>query len=351
MTCLANTFPSAPLHAEDKSIVSLVRAKVVKIESGTPEAGIPATLEISVVYSGDRKLAGKTFTDVYRQQDANGVSASSPFELGEEGVWTLKQTEKGLLPSYDWSMPFAYRSRKADWRHTEIVALAETIGKCDTAKPEERENLLRALVKDRTPEVSAWAVHAIGDSKTATARVYLDSLAQKIPPDFPIASQVALDEVLTKTKESDWTKSKVRSTLLESCVSGKPDEYHMNLILRRFDMADQLDQLSNKTAIELTRRAAENKEWARRFRLFAVEQVGRIAGRGVNDEPAYTWLFEQVRNNADVEFRRVAAGTLAGYIVIYPGRLKSIEEQLQIEMDKDVIKSLQEAVKKGKSRK
>jgi hypothetical protein len=134
-------------------------------------------------------------------------------------------------------------------------------------------------------------------------------------------------------------------------VKGKPDEYHMNLILRRLDMADQLDELSNKAAIELTRRAAENKEWPRKYRLYAVEQVGRIAGRGVNDEAAYVWLFGQVQKGSDAEFRRTAAGTIAGYITIYPARLKAIEEHLRTETDKDVIKSLQKAVKKGKERK
>jgi hypothetical protein len=116
-------------------------------------------------------------------------------------------------------------------------------------------------------------------------------------------------------------------------------------------MADQLDQLSNKKALELTRIAADNMEWSQDFRRLAISQVGRIASRGVNDESTYVWLFDLVRNSKDVEYRRAAAGTLATFITVYPARLKAFEEHLKSETDKEVIKSLQLAVKKGNERK
>jgi hypothetical protein len=325
---------------------------VATVAAGNASDGVKVTVTIVHVYVGEKKLVGSTFTDVYITEDLRGKSASIPFTNDEEGIWTIAQSPNGISPYFDERMPFSHRSRKSDnRRHEQIITLAEAIEKTEQSKPDDRIPLLLELILDKTPEVSAWAVHTLGNSQKAAAQEYFEKLSKQIPPNLPIASQVALDEVLSKNKEYEWMKSKVRSALLESWVKGKTDEYHMTLILRRFDMADQLGELSNRSAIALTRMAAENKEWTRDFRIYAIRQVGRIADRGVDDESTYIWLFEQIQKNTDGEFRRAAAGTLARFIAIYPARLKAIEKHLEAETDKDVIRSLHDAVKKGQDRK
>jgi hypothetical protein len=244
-------------------------------------------------------------------------------------------------------MPFQYRCRKSDNpRYAQVVALAEAIETYSRAKPDEQFSTLRALVKDRTPEVSSWSIRTLGDSNGDTARNLLAGLAAK--PDLPLAGQVALDEVQSKKLGEDWLGSEARGKILKSWVTGKADEYDAQLILSRIDMADQTEELPNKQAGEFTRIAAGNKDWPWAARRNAIFFVGLIARRGVDDGPAYDWLFALVRTDRDIEVRRAAAYTIRNHIQLYPSRLKAVEEFLATEPDKEIGEALREAVRKEK---
>ena len=343
--------PAPTLSADEKPAPSLVRGVVKSVGEKMPN-GVPATLEIVHVYSGAIDLRGKTFHDWQSAVSATGGSASAPFKVGEEGIWILKGFKNELGPATDPLLPFQYRCRKTEnQRYTQIIALAEAIEKAEKSKPDSRISLLRDMVKDRTPEISAWAVRALAASGLMEAWEFLDRLAEIPNPDLPLAGQIALDEVLAQRKQDEWLKSKVRAALLRSWVDGKADDYHALLVLQRIDMTAQFGELPNKVAVELARVAAENKDWSKVARLDAFYRVGLIASRGLDDEPAYNWLLEHIRTNRDPDLRRAAAHALAGGIKLYPARVKAVEEQLRTETDKEISRALREAIKAATERK
>ena len=123
-------------------------------------------------------------------------------------------------------------------------------------------------------------------------------------------AQIALDEVLCAKERADWFSAPERTTLLKSWVTGKADEYHARAVLSRFYSSAQADELCREKAIELNQVAALNKDWRNEDRRMAVNSVGSHARRMVDHQVAYEWLFDQMRNNPDLDTRRVAANVV-----------------------------------------
>ena len=343
-------------YAADKPVISLVRARVKSIGDIKPDRSMTATLEIEHVYAGDKGLKGKAFHDYYDTRDGSfgGDLVLTPFQVGHEGIWTLQwvdftinKSDPKLYPTRDELMPFGSRYRKAEVRrprYAQVVALAEAVEAVETAEPADRVPKLRELLKDRTPEVSAWAVRKLAAIEGDAARKVLDELASKPDLDLPMATQVSLDEVLGISREKAWYKSKIRRAMLESWVAGKPDVYHAGLILTRFHFAAQGAE-PQTYYVELLQAAVGNAHWPLVARLRALEQVGTTAGlgRGTYDESTYEWLLAYLKGDGDVAFRRAAASGLYG-MRLNPAHIEALDAQRVLETDKVVVSTLKYAI-------
>ncbi len=337
--------------AAEKPVISLVRAKVIAVGKSMSSGDVGATMRVTDVYAGDKGLKGKTFEDHYNLGPVSlSIAARVEMKVNDVGLWSLNQTATGLFTHHDRLMPFQHRSLKSDPdenRYDQYIVLAGEIETVDRAKPEDRTNMLRGLLTHRTPEVSAWAVRKLGATDTAAARKVLDDLADE--PDLvqPIAGQIALDQVLVKSKKKLWYETKVRKALLRSWVEGKLNDYDANLVMQQIDIASQSSELPYKFYVELAQAAADNNNWSRNARLDAIYRVGRIAGWSTYEESTYTWIFEIVQNNKDIAFRRTAAVAIY-HMKLNPIHIKAVEAHLTTEPDKEIVQTLQAAIQAAK---
>ncbi len=349
--CFA-VFDSAPVSsAAEQPVVSLVRAKVIAVGKSMSSGDVSATMRVTDVYAGDRGLKGMTFEDHYNLGPVSAsIAARVEMKVGDVGLWSLNQTASGLFTRHDNLLPFRHRSLKSDPddnRYDQHIIMAGEIEKIDKAKPDDRVPMLRGLLTHRTPEVSAWAVRKLGATDTDAARKVLDDLADE--PDLvqPIAGQIALDQILVKSKQKIWYETKVRKALLQTWVEGKLNDYDAYLVMQRIDSASQSGELPQKHFVELAQAAAANADWPRAARLDAIYRVGLIAGRSTYEESTYTWLFDHVRNNKDVACRRTAAIAMY-HMTLNPIHIKAVETHLTTEPDKEIVQTLRAAIKEAK---
>lgn len=337
--------------AAEKPVISLVSAKVIAVDKRMTSGDVGATMQVTDVYAGDRGLKGMTFEDHYNLGPVSiSIAARVEMKVNDVGLWSLNQTATGLFTHHDRLMPFRHRSLKSDPddnRYDQHMIMAGEIEKVVVAKPDVLVPMLRGLLTHRTPEVSAWAVRKLGATDTDAARKVLDDLADE--PDLvqPIAGQIALDQVLVKSKKKIWYETKVRKALLRTWVEGKLNDYDANLVMQQIHSASQSFELPQNFYVELARAAADNTNWSQVTRLDAIYFVGLIAGRSTYEESTYTWLFETVQNNKDIAFRRAAAGAMYN-MTLNPIHIQAVEAHLTTEPNKGIVQTLQAAIKEAK---
>lgn len=358
--------------AAEVPVACLVRAKVTSV-SEEKRGLIIAKLEITRVYSGPAELAGKTFGDEARPNgDFHGLAASTPFKVDEEGIWILWETKKDgvqVAKTFGaWGQwPLNARSRKGDLRHAELELMAEAVEKVEKEKPEKRLLLLRELACDKTYEVAYWAMTAIGRLDTSDAKKYLEELAMKHDLRLSVAAQIALDQLLCKKQQSDWSDSKPRAEMLRAWATGKHSWYDAAHISSRISNAHQGREIADRFVVEWIRTAADNKDWSAaprrdeliwdgqdwsfRSRQGLIRMMGNAFQFSASDEARFAaidWVYDQMRTNDTIELRRAAAETLS-QLPLYPKRLKAIEEHLTTEKDDKVAEALRAAIKKAKA--
>jgi hypothetical protein len=343
----------APAAAEDpKPVPALVRGRVTAVGERQQSGAVIATIEVVYVYAGPATILKGTFQDTQRGEgDYNGRAARSPFTVGEEGLWSIREVKGRLQIDSPGAWPIRYRSRKADNpRHPQAVLVAEVIEKVAAAKLDDRFAILKPLLRNETTEVAAWAMKALGRSEGAAERDYIAGQCQKPDTSLPITVQIALDEVLVERKGTVWQASKPREALLVSWVDGKRGDDEAGQILSRVYMAYQGYALSAKAATELHIAAATNAGYSRASRQRAIGYLGSTARLRGEDEAAFDWLLEFARRGIEIELRRGAAETLRDYFALTPKREKRVEELLRTETDNAVRTALEQALKKAKER-
>lgn len=352
--CVLAFLPVAPVVAEEKPPVALVRARVKSVTSKNEGKSSTAVLEVVHVYAGPAEWKNRTFVDAQQAQSANGFEAISPFAVDEEGLWVLRVGEKELWVAGGDSLLFTGRSRKGDTaRHAEHLKMAEAVEKAEQERPEKRLALLREFAADKTPEVASWAMTAVGRLDTADSRKYLDELAETPDPKLSVVAQIALDEGLCQRPDGDWPNSKPRTALLREWVKATQTEEVAGRVQSRIDLAHQKKELGDKLAVELLATAAANKDWPKNARRYALQQLWMTAERAASDDArtaAWECVFGHMQTNDDPDLRRSAANVLALF-TLYPARRKAVEDHLATEKDEKVAASLRAAVKKAKEMK
>ena len=348
------TLSNSIFAADDKPTCYLVRGVVKSVEENPSRTVGTAVVEVVHVYSGPAELSRRTFADRYlREIDFRGTSARVAFEVGEEGIWVLKE-RKGKLqlsPQPEWGL--GLRSRKVEnrERHAAVVRLAESIEAFGKLKAEGRVPALKTHMKELIPEVACWAMRELAQSSDVDARTYLADLAGKPDRTLSLPVQITLDESLSKSNGAEWHLAKQRLDLLRAWANGKASDSEALGIIQRFDIAVQGDQLPGKFAIEFTTTAAENKAWSKESRRNAIHALVWLVNHGVDDEKIFEWYLAYLKGDAEVELRRFAAGCLAYRVRLSPVRWKQIEEYVPKETDKEIKAALEAAVKKAKAMK
>lgn len=334
--------------AGDPANTSLVRAKVKSVGEVTKNSSV-ATLEVVHVYAGEPRLVGQMFRDTQAFEHSAGYPATARFEVDEEGIWSLLEESKGLLPRDVPAMPFRIRSRKADnSRHAQAIALAEAVEKYSQAKPDARSAMLQSLALDETPEVSAWAVRSIPSSTTSDTEVgkILDGLLNE--ERLPRLGQIALDEILCERKGKEWQTAETRLKRLRSWVAEKADEFDATASIRRIDLAAQKRQLKDETAVELAQVAARNSKLTTDVRREAMNLIGRIAKATLDYSAPFTFLAAQVEKADEKELRWAAALNIRNFIPLDAEKVKRVQQLADQVTDPDVTTVLKEALAKTK---
>ena len=183
----------------------------------------------------------------------------SPFEVNEEGIWTICKAKPVDGGAPYWIVCGRIRKKETP-RYEQWEEVVEAMEQLNAEKPEKRLPFLRERLNHKTTEVACWAMGAISALETPDATEYLDALAAKPDPKLPVQVQIALDRVLCKRMEGEWADSKPRADMLRAWVQGKPAEYDSGAILSRLYNAHQDRKLSDKLSVELGRTAGENKD-------------------------------------------------------------------------------------------
>jgi len=345
------TLSNALFAADEKPPCYLVRGVIKSVKENSYGTGGTAVVEIAHVYSGPAELSKQTFSDGYRRvSDFRGTSARVAFEVGEEGIWVLKERNGKLQLSSqpDWGLGFRSRKVENRERYAAVMRLAESIESLGKLKTDARVPALKTHMKELTPEVACWAMRALAQSSDVDARKYLAELTERPDRTLSLPVQITLDESLSKSHGAEWYLAKQRFDLLRGWANGKASDSDAGRIIHRFDIAVQRDQLPGKFAIEFTTTAAENKTWSKEARRNAIHALVWLVNHRVDDEKIFEWYLAYFKGNAEIELRRFAAGCLAHRVRLSPARWKQIEDHLTKETDKEVKATLQEAVKKAK---
>lgn len=333
-------------HRLAEPALMLVQARVQTVEADLSDGSTHATLEIIKVYAGPATANGKTFQDISKVQDLRGTSAWPELKADEEGIWTLRDTADGLLPTSDPRVPFRTRSRARDNpRHSQMIALAEAVAEYGHAKLDNRLAVLQSLALDKAPEVSAWAVRTIPStaSDRATGKI-LDSLL--VESRLPRLGQIALDELLCERQGKAWQTAEPRLKRLRSWMSDKVDEFDATASIRRVDLAAQKGELDDVTATELAMTAAQNDMFTVGVRREAIYLIGRIAQRTKNYAGSLNFLTGQVEKSEEKDLRWAAALTIRNFIPLDAESAKTAQGLIDRTADPRVVAALTEAIAK-----
>lgn len=341
--------------AEDPGVFILVQGRVQEVRAAKGDAA-SVTVEITRVYMGDSKYQGMTFRDVQRGEDPQGMSATVPFKLKEEGLWSLVATQKGnepptLIVGIDDRLCFGLRSRSVEnKRHKQAVKLAETVAIFEVAKPDKKAALLRELAQDETPELSYWAVARIAEAKDPASAALLADYAAAPHKTLPVAGQIAFDVVYCEKLGKVWLASDTRKQMLIAWAQGKHEDFLQRDIYSRINLAIQRGQMDAQDLSEFAKNIITSEEWTMPNRRSAVKMLGNYRNRGLQVDANFDWVIDLYKKSPDLYIRRIAASILPDYS-ISPERKKVIEELIPKEDDprtQELLRAVAEGTKQKK---
>ena len=177
---------------------------------------LTAAIEITHVYGGIVANNPGGFLVVQQVEGSTAAGLwrlSPPLKEGESGIWFLRQTAdlQALYPAP--GPPFAMPARR-ELRLAGYEAVrqwAEAFGRVWRAPAQGRWQMLEALSRDRTPEVSAWAIDTLARSKPKEALPLLKELVRD--KDVPVAAEVLIDGFLSAGEHAFWARSLERRVL------------------------------------------------------------------------------------------------------------------------------------------
>jgi hypothetical protein len=340
--CCAATTPVSGGGLDDSlSTLTLVRAKVISVKpEGAKRIG---QLEINHVYCGPAQLSGRTFAAASGTglEDSTGFTIAPALETGEAGIWALRERGDALLPVSIPQLGVIWPAReKVSARYAQDKALAEIVERFAQTAADHRPALLKSLALDDTPEISAWAIHALADAGRADGAAFLNQLASN--PKLGLAGQVALDEVLADADATAWNNSTTRQALVKDWLLGARGEFETGVALNRLDALYQHRGLDGPTLLTALNGGISNTDLPLAARRNALRIVGLMARGGPANTAAFDALVERVRTSDEPAIRLAAAYAIKNIGTLDAARADSVRAargQLSDQQTADVLSS------------
>jgi hypothetical protein len=256
----------------------VIKGRVVEL--GQLESGhlIPTRVRIEHVYRGPAGLAGTVFIDYsFVGEGSTSLAARPKLLLGEEGIWSLTTRNGGLFVADGRVLGFHLRARrKYDPRYDQVQTVAGSVEELERLALDRQLQLAKEWALSPTPELSAFAVHALAKANLPGTDQYLVGLASN--PDLTIAGQVALDEELSASRMNEWRASKRRHDMLRVWASSQLlTEHESRVAYHRISAARDEGNLEFATYLELRKLSAANVGDPMVFRRGSVDVVADIA--------------------------------------------------------------------------
>ena len=332
--------------------VLLVQATVTEIKD--QEVRSIATVKISHVFRGPRRLIGNTFLVGTADIPPEGYDGTITPRLNarENGLWLLREIGDTIIHWRGSDLPIAWPARKGITpRYEQAHQLAEAIEQVLKEASEEKQlRLLEAYAVDQTPEVSAWAVTVLGD---LTIDEQLAGFLKRLlrNEQVTVTGQVALDEALLKIEKRDWQRSPERLRLLKTWVSANLSRYEADRVFRRLDLLAQhpkYEGIEQAELIDLVRTAIANQGLPLESRRHAHIIIGCIPRRYEDDAPAFEFLLDVIQHAREQELRLDAARALRWMSLDCGRRAKvaAVQESLQDEKLANALQKIVERVQK-----
>jgi hypothetical protein len=342
-----------PAHAADLcgalDVPIVVRGRVVEVGQQQRVQTIPAVVEIVHDYRGPARLVGQRFADFSGGVGTRGTGANPRLQVGEEGLWTLKDYPSGLGPNFaQTGLPFSGRARKDHSpRYEQTIAVAEAVEKLSKTPAARQEALGHEYALSDIPELSAFAIRALVKARTADADAVVDSLLTN--GKLMAASQAILDEALALSRDKAWLTSPQRLDLLHRWVGGKPPIAGSGEVITRLDDAVQHRGLDLPTYLGLMKIATDNVALSAERRRWVAGHVIHVILHSPRTDrftpqekaTALAWLSDQVREQTDEGVRLHAARLLAGTVHVDPRARELIQKLLDTVQDAKVRAALQ----------
>jgi hypothetical protein len=324
--------------------IILVQAKVIAVKS-EDATDRTVQLEISHVYCGSQELRARTFLIINRNlsSDSNGMGIYPVLEPGESAIWCLREYEGKLIPIQSPHFGGMWPAReKLTERYAEYTIFAESIEHAAQELPENRAKLFKTFTLDKTPEVSAWAIHALSEEPGIDNQSFLRQLAED--KQLGLIGQVALDEVLSSLDKTAWTNSASRRAMLQNWLSGTANRHEASSALGRFELLIQRNEIDSQLVFGLLKTAVANDSLPMDYRIAAVHLIGRTGMQTQNSEEAFNSLKEHIKSGRSLETQIAAVYAIKNFIKLdkmHAASLRNIRGKIT---DKRITDALDKAL-------
>jgi len=206
--------------------------------------------------------------------------------------------------------------------------LAEAIATVENGPPQHRSATLAEYASNSIPEIAQWATrdifrHSVKDA----AGILLDSGVPR--KELPVASKLALDEILVQHNGKSWACSDRRYALLSEVVQQPLDKIERIMVAQRLHVMAQHEPASRQRLFGVIKKSIQNEKVSASLRHMCLRILGYY-GSEVEQSEVVDLLIEQLAN-ADSTTALVAASVLKNQ--------KNLTEQQKIQL-RELTKSM-----------
>jgi hypothetical protein len=289
----------------------LIRAAVASVDP--PSKGAIVHMRVAEVYAGPSNLVGQMFTLKSWDEDKSQPSRSSP-AAGDEGVLIMRLQRGNLVPNPAHStlgmVQLPVMKRDAGESYASTIAWAERVRIVYAASDLLRSDLLQKAAFDAQPQLSAWAMEALGGAWGRESPGRLDALVAE--SQLPLVAQVVLDKHLCTARSKIWLDSPVRLRMINGWVKSTriADAAQMRFVANRIVQATAARQLNGPGLLRLVQMATNNQTIPDAIKQTYVLLLPAVRAEIGASNEAFELLTRQISGASSEELSLAAATAL-----------------------------------------
>lgn len=331
----------------------LVRAVVIGEEERRSE--IRNTLRVEHVYVGEGDVNAKTFFAFSAEMESQRFSGNvivPRLQLGEEGIWLVKQPNDQLLPEHlynyaQWPARINPGSPHGPSYQTmyDFAKRVEMI-----AHRPKRDAVIASLKRsatNRNPYISSWAISRLAVVATKDDHVasFLDQLISVAA--VPMQGQIELDNALIDVRGAAWRESEKRFGIFRGWLESQPDANDAGLVATHLQIVSQHPNnigFTQSNLLRLAKLLAENDRFPLAARAQASIVVMSAARRYDTDQEVFKLAAELVDSDLPEEIRRSVAWVFVHNFDLDEPRRQALRDLRSKTKEKPVLDALDAAL-------